>query len=362
MEDNTKTSQSDDPLIGTLLGNFCIEEQIAKGGMGLIYRAVHSVIGRRAAIKVLTEKYSNDRTMIKRLHREARAVNRVGHPNIVDIFDFGRTTDDREYFVMEYLDGESLAHVLEKNATLNWDFCSQLLTQILGALAAAHELGIVHRDVKPENIMVVPQEDGTIIAKILDFGIAKSVGVGPDGEHLTQAGSVMGTPEYIAPEQIRGKKVDGRADLYAVGIILFELLTGRRPFEGDTVIQTLLAHLKQEPPIAEPPKNLGIPDHVPMVIQKALAKDPEGRYPDAISFAKALGLETSNAISKDNTRAIPQRFWEMQSGESKLDLAEPGAFTAPRGTFDGSSKITDPTSTLPYQQKIATVFSRSGMR
>ncbi|MCA9672869.1 MAG: HEAT repeat domain-containing protein [Myxococcales bacterium] len=333
------TSPGNDPLIGTHLGNFRIEERIAEGGMGLIYRAVHKVIGRQAAIKVLTERYSSDRNMIKRLHREAQAVNRIGHPNIIDIFDFGQTPDNREYFVMEYLPGDSLAEILAREQRLPWSKTEQLMTQLLDALAAAHDLGIIHRDIKPENILIVPQSDGTMLVKVLDFGIAKSVGLGPEGEKLTRAGSVMGTPEYIAPEQIRGKTVDGRADIYAAGVILFECVAGRRPYDADKVINLLMMHLRDPiPEISEIPPELEVPGSVQDVIRKAMAKKPDERYADARDFAQALGLPISEVRSTDGTRELPDAFWEAQSGGTGTDPgAGGGVFTAPRATLPGAT-------------------------
>ncbi|MCK5797587.1 MAG: serine/threonine protein kinase, partial [Deltaproteobacteria bacterium] len=263
---------STDPLIGIELGNYRVEEKLAEGGMGLIYRAVHTLIGRQAAIKVLSHRYSDDLNMIKRLHREARAVNRIGHPNIVDIFDFGQTPDGRQYFAMEFLQGANLGQIIETDGPLPWAITSQILTQALDAIAAAHDMGIIHRDIKPENIFVHIGDDDAVTTKVLDFGIAKSVGVGPEGEKLTRAGSVMGTPEYIAPEQIRGKNVDGRADLYALGVILYEMVTGRRPYNSDKVMNLLMAHLRDPiPPLGPVAPELGVPDSIIDLIPQAMA-------------------------------------------------------------------------------------------
>ena len=301
---------------------------IAIGGMGVIYQATHSVIGRTAAIKVLSERYSSDKNMIKRLHREARAVNQIGHPNIIDIFDFGQTPDRREYFVMEYLPGRSLAQLMEKFGRLPWNLVAPITTQMLDALAAAHDQGIIHRDMKPENVLVV-QKDGAVVAKILDFGIAKSVGVGPEGEKLTRAGVVLGTPEYIAPEQIRGKSVDGRADLYGVGVMLFEMIMGRRPFDAEQVVSLLMAHLKEPVPrMDDIPSELKVPDFVPAVVNRALAKNPDQRFPDARTFARALQLQTSGAEPADGTRPLPQLMWEKDgappAAPSGVQVTAPG--------------------------------------
>ena len=319
-----------DPLIGAQLGHFQIEELIAEGGMGLIYLARHNIIGKLAAIKVLSEKYSSDKNMIKRLHREARAVNRIAHPNIIDIFDFGQTPDGREFFVMEYVPGKSLAQILMDRGRLPWSFTGPVLTQTLDALAAIHELGFIHRDIKPENILVVEREGGRNWVKLLDFGITRSTGLGPDAERLTNAGSVMGTPEYVAPEQIRGKEVDGRVDLYAVGVMLFEMVMGERPFEGDEIINLLMAHLREPVPKMEHiPPHLGIPDMVPEVVARAMAKEPEQRFPDAREFAAALGLVLSGSadtgshppLSEEARQEIRQR---MAQHASLAGATEPG--------------------------------------
>ena len=341
--------------------------------MGLIYQATHSVIGRKAAIKVLTEKYSQDKNMIKRLHREARAVNRIGHPNIIDIFDFGQTPDNREYFVMEYLPGQSLAQIQEKHGRLPWTLVAPILGQSLDGLAAAHDLGIVHRDVKPENILVVPQDQGGIVVKVLDFGIAKSVGLGPEGERLTRAGSVMGTPEYISPEQIRGREVDGRADLYSMGVILFEMVMGHRPYESDKVISLLMMHLREPvPTMDEIPPELGIPKFVPAVVNKAMAKDPNQRYPDARTFARALGLQTTAVAPADGTRPLPELFWEKRTEEQAEveDADEPMPVRGstlegvglPSGVISEAMRPTGPgpylaTGSLPAESRRRTAWS-----
>ena len=295
--------------------------------MGLIYRARHNIIGKQAAIKVLSEKYSSDKNMIKRLHREARAVNRIAHPNIIDIFDFGQTPDGREYFVMEYVPGASLAQILMDRGRLPWSFTGPVLTQTLDALAAIHELGFIHRDIKPENILVVEREGGRNWVKLLDFGITRSTGLGPDAERLTSAGSVMGTPEYVAPEQIRGKEVDGRVDLYAVGVMLFEMVMGERPYEGEEIINLLMAHLREPiPPMENIPPHLGVPAQVPAVVARAMAKEPGDRYADAREFAAALGLVLSGStdtgshppLSEEARQEIRQRMAQHSQGAAPI--------------------------------------------
>ncbi|PID38764.1 MAG: hypothetical protein CSB49_03855 [Proteobacteria bacterium] len=328
-----------DPLIGVELDNYRVEAKMAEGGMGLIYRAVHNTIGRQAAIKVLSHRYSDDQNMIKRLHREAVAVNRIGHPNIVDIFGFGRTPDNREYFIMEFLEGESLAEVILRQGALPWSFTSQVMAQCLDALAAAHDLDIIHRDIKPENILVLRDGD-QITAKVLDFGIAKSIGVGEGSEQLTSAGSVMGTPEYIAPEQIRGKEVDGRADLYAMGLILYELVSGKQPYTSDTVMSLLMSHLRDPIPSAPvPAPQLEIPESVLEIIPKAMAKEPSQRFQDARSFAAALGLDSRAGSPADGTRPLPDSFWEADGLRSTGEISWRG--TAPHGVLTAGTGPVD---------------------
>ncbi len=350
---------ANDPLIGTNLGHFQIERRIAVGGMGVIYQATHGVIGRKAAIKVLSEDYSSDKSMIKRLHREAQTVNQIGHPNIIDIFDFGQTPDGRRLIIMEFLKGESMAQMLEKQPRLPWSMISPIMTQLLDALAAAHDQGIVHRDIKPENIIVSTQDDGQTLTKVLDFGISKPMTLGPEGERLTRAGVVLGTPEYIAPEQIRGKDVDGRADLYAAGVILYELIMGKRPFEADEVINLLMMHLKEPvPPMDGIAPEQRVPQFAPSVVNRAMAKNPDQRYPDARTFARALELETSAVAPSDGTRPLPQMMWEKEDAQARggggtLPMPQPTSPglgpQQPQGTFQ---QVGAPTAPLPGSPSI----------
>ncbi len=327
-------------MIGSKLGHFEIESMLAEGGMGIIYRATHTVIGKKAAIKVLTERYSQDRNTIKRLHREARAVNQIGHPNIIDIFDFGQTQDGREYFVMEYVPGPTLAQVLRDKKRLDWAYIHPLLSQTLDALSAIHDLGFIHRDIKPDNLLVIEQEGGRLWTKLLDFGIARSMDMGPDGERLTSAGSVMGTPEYVSPEQIRGRDVDGRADLYAVGVMLFEMIMGDIPYKAghsEQIISLLMAHLKEPiPPMDNIPVELEIPAFVPAAVTRALAKDPAERFADAREFAAALEIDLGPGNSGSGVYA-PLSEEQVAAMEKSLDM--------PRVT---ASADTDNAPTLEY--------------
>jgi hypothetical protein len=269
-------------LVGREVGSFRIVRPLGRGGMGVVYLAEHTTIGSKVAIKVLHPRLSLDPNMVARFRAEACAVNRVGHDNIVRIFDFGVLPEKRYYMVMEYLDGEPLS---SKAVPLPVETVADLLDQLCEALAAAHRAGVVHRDLKPENIFVLPQRRDGFRVKVLDFGIAKLFGHdAPAGQ--TSADMILGTPEFMAPEQCAGEQVDGRTDLYAAGIIAHWLLVGRVPFSGGWA-KVMLAHQTQRP---ESPDVLNprIPHAISQVLLRALEKRPEARFATADAFAQAF--------------------------------------------------------------------------
>jgi eukaryotic-like serine/threonine-protein kinase len=239
-----------DPLgPGQMVGEFEVGRLLAAGGMGIVYSAIHPVIGKRAAIKVLHPGLCDNDEAIDRFLTEARSVNRIGHPNIVDVFAFGTLSDGRSYMVMEWLAGESLGQRLAHGGALGLDEALAVLDQTADALEAAHEKGIIHRDLKPDNIFLVPMRSGRTQVKLLDFGIAKLVEApGDQTLQSTQPGSIMGTPGYLSPEQARGITVDGGSDVYALGCLAFEMLAGRTPFNCDNTADMIVAHLETPPP------------------------------------------------------------------------------------------------------------------
>jgi predicted Ser/Thr protein kinase len=272
-----------DRLVGeTLDGRYFVEKKIGEGGMGVVFAARHSVIERPLAIKVLKREVMRDTATIKRFIQEAKAASRIGHPNIVDVTDFGTTPDGMTYSVMEYITGQTLGHAL-RHGSFPASRAIKIAVQIARALGAAHDKGIVHRDLKPENIFLVERDNRTDFVKIVDFGIAKVVpsqGANPNEPRLTRAGSVFGTPEYMAPEQAAGKSdTDGRVDIYALGVLLYEMLTGRVPHRGDSTVRTL-AMVMLDP--VEPPSRLRndgeITPELEAVVLHALAKKREARY------------------------------------------------------------------------------------
>ncbi|MGN6104281.1 MAG: protein kinase domain-containing protein [Kofleriaceae bacterium] len=234
---------------GTMVGEYRVERLIGEGGMGRVYAATHPVIAKRAAIKVLHPALSVNRDAVERFIQEARSVNQIGHPNIVDIFAFGSLPDGRCYLVMELLRGESLATRLDRGVPALAETCA-VLDGVLVALEAAHEAGIVHRDLKPDNIFLVATRSGPPVVKLLDFGIAKLLGADGSRTERTETGNLLGTPAYISPEQARGQGVDHRTDIYALGGVAYQMLTGQLPFPANNAADMLAKQLLDPPPSA----------------------------------------------------------------------------------------------------------------
>jgi serine/threonine protein kinase len=267
--------EDDDPLLGTVLGeSYELVRVIGEGGMGRVYEARHKRLhSKRFAIKMLHADLARQPDVVSRFQREAEATSVLTHVNVVGVIDVNRAPDGRPYIVAELLEGEMLAAYLERKRSLSVSDAVQICRQVCSALAAAHERGIVHRDIKPENVFLIGQGNRRTV-KVLDFGISR-VAEGPGT--LTKTGMVMGTPAYMPPEQARGARVDHRADIYAVGAVLYEALTGKRPFDGSDLMATLAAVLSQEP---ERPctLNAALPPALEMTIQRAMAKQPGERH------------------------------------------------------------------------------------
>jgi serine/threonine-protein kinase len=276
-------------LAGTVIGEYVVEGVIGRGGMGVVHAAKHPVIGKRVAIKVLRPELSQDPAIVRRFVDEARAVNRIGHPNIVDIFGFGALPppDGRQYFVMELLEGEALTAALERAGAAGWDppEARRLLAQACDALAAAHHEGIVHRDLKPDNLWLVRPRHGQSFLKLLDFGIAKLLEGKGDGP-VTQSGLVIGTPQFMAPEQCLGEAVDHRADIYAFGVILYRIFTGRLPFAGKSFAE-IVSHVFTVPP-PRPSSLRDMPPGLEALILACLERDPARRPQSAVEVGARL--------------------------------------------------------------------------
>ncbi|MEQ9081005.1 MAG: serine/threonine-protein kinase [Sandaracinaceae bacterium] len=279
----TKIGDGEDPMIGTILSErYKILKQIGEGGMGLVYEAEHVAIGKRVALKVLRDDFSGRPEVVERFKQEARSASRIGNDHIVDISDFGTTPSGASYFVMELLEGEDLAEVLQREGQLPLARAADIILQCCKALGAAHSKGIVHRDMKPENIFLTERDGRHDFVKIVDFGIAKMSDIetdGAPGRKLTKTGMIFGTPEYMSPEQAAGKELDHRVDVYALAVILFEMLTGRVPFVGDTFMGILTQHMFEDPPpMHDVNPHVDVPEAVVGFIYRGLAKDADQRY------------------------------------------------------------------------------------
>ncbi|MFO0761072.1 MAG: protein kinase, partial [Byssovorax sp.] len=280
--------RSDDPLIGTTLpGGYVILELVGVGGMGRVYRAEQKALGRTVAVKIIHPHLLGDESASVRFITEARASSRLNHPNSVSVIDFGKN-GDQSYIVMEFLRGRDLSRVVYEEGPLAFKRIIDVLCQVLAALSEAHHLDIIHRDLKPENIVLEPLRSGGDFVKVVDFGLAKmKADINPSS--VTSPGIVCGTPDYMAPEQGRGDAIDARSDLYAMGVILFQLLTGRLPFEAESPTQVVLMHLSLPPPdpsVIAPERD--IPEGLVEVTLKALQKEASKRYQTADEFAAAL--------------------------------------------------------------------------
>jgi serine/threonine-protein kinase len=286
---------------GTRVGEYQVEAAIGHGGMGVIYSAVHPVIGKRAAVKVVRADYAHDRDSLNRFVAEARAVNAIGHPNIVDIVAFGALPDGRPFIVMELLEGETLRQRLRTQSVLPFVEVAAILLPVCNALTASHKAGIVHRDLKPENIMLARGIDGSRIVKLLDFGVAR---LQRSSEH-TRSGVILGTPRYMAPEQCRTSAVDARADLYSVGVLLYETLTGKAPFAGRTVAEIEESRARGLEPIG---RTVGVPAALETLVARLLDRDPDRRPASAsevlLELVAVLGRE-GNLPSQSTEKAAP---------------------------------------------------------
>ena len=332
-----------DPLVGAVLADrYRVLAPIGRGGMGAVYRVEHLTLKKELAVKLLHPELSRLDEIARRFEREAEAAARLDHPNIVTVTDFGRTADGLLFLVMELLDGPSLAEVIRPGLDghepgggpgrpLAPARALAILRQILRALAEAHGRGIVHRDLKPENVVLVERDGQPDWVKIIDFGIAKitaPAGVTPrPGEALTAAGVVFGTPEYLSPEQAMGEEADGRADLYAAGVMLFEMLTGRRPFEASSRVEILSMHLVHEvPSVRAVAPDADVAPEVEALVRRAMAKKRDDRFPDAINFLAAV----DHALGIDSPTPQPRRTSEPFGAAAAPDPQPPAS---PSGAF-----------------------------
>ena len=278
--------------IGELIdGRYRITSILGTGGMGSVFRAEHMTIRRPVAVKLLHKEFAEDPTFAKRFEREAFVTGRTSHPNCVNVSDFGKLENGTLYLVMELVDGELLADVLDADTRIEWSRALRIVRHVLRGLAHAHAADVVHRDVKPENVIIVQGESDPDFSKILDFGIAKLVGNSPEAgdNQLTRIGTTVGTPTYVAPEQALGQAVDGRADLYSLSVMLYEMIAGTPPFYSEDTLRVLSMHVATPvPPFAERVPDIEVPEAVEALVRKGLEKDRGDRHATAEDYIAAI--------------------------------------------------------------------------
>jgi len=275
-------------LVGSIVADrYHIMKKLGEGGMGQVYLAEHVKMGRKSALKVMHPGMKADVDAISRFNREAANASRIAHPNVAAVYDFGETPDGIIYLAMEFVDGPPLTKVIEEQGALPPKRAAEIVRQVAEALAVAHDMSIVHRDLKPDNIMVAKTRDGGDLVKVVDFGIAKAAG--NDAQKVTKTGLVVGTPEYMSPEQLAGDKLDGRSDLYSLGLVAYNMLTGKLPFPSDSAQESMIMRLTDAPkPLAEMKPEVAWPADVQQVMDKALARDVTQRYRNATELGNAL--------------------------------------------------------------------------
>ena len=290
-------------LVGQVVADrYHVVKKLGEGGMGQVYLAEHVKMGRRSAIKVMNPSMVHDPDAVARFNREASNASRITHPNVCAIYDFGETPDGLIYLAMEFIEGEPLTDLLEREGALPVARATAIFQQTADALQAAHDLGIVHRDLKPDNIMLTRRKDGTETVKVVDFGIAKAVGGDEAGQKVTKTGLVVGTPEFMSPEQLSGDTLDGRSDLYSLALVFYRMLIGKLPFEATSVQETMIKRLTDEPTkLAEARPDLSFPAGLQPVLDTALARTPMERYQSVAKFAADVAAVTG----RPTTGAVP---------------------------------------------------------
>ena len=284
------SASSVDPLIGREIADrFTIQAKVGEGGMGAVYRARQRNMDRDVAIKVLLGNVSGHQTVVTRFHREALAISRLKHPNTIQIYDFGETDDGRLYIAMEFLEGVSMHATLEHEGVLSVRRALRITSQVAKSLREAHAKGIVHRDLKPDNIFLQSVGEESDFVKVLDFGVAKTLDENEEGTDLTKTGTIFGTPKYMSPEQARGSRIDVRADLYAIGVVLYEMLAGRVPFDAESSLGILIKHIQEpHPSLDQVRPDLVFPDDVHTLVDRLLAKRPEDRLQSAEALIREI--------------------------------------------------------------------------
>jgi hypothetical protein len=327
-------SQGGSELIGSIIAErYLVISKLGEGGMGRVYLAEHVKMGRKSAVKVMNPGAVNDADAISRFNREAANASRISHQHVAQVYDFGETSDGLIYLAMEFVEGEALTDILARDGALPPERAGEIVRQTAEALSVAHDMGIVHRDLKPDNIMLAKFRDGSDCVKVVDFGIAKAAGV--EAQKVTRTGLVIGTPEYMSPEQIAGDPLDGRSDIYSLGLVAFNMLTGRLPFPSKTAQESVIMRLT-EPPMRlwQMRPQIAWTPAVQEVMDRALQRDAALRYASANEFGRALSAAVqglSTATHGGSTRVLDEPdAWvpPTRIGEAAASGSEDAAHTS----------------------------------
>jgi serine/threonine protein kinase len=356
--DGTVLEKTGDELVGQVLNDrYRIDERISEGGMGTVYRATHVLMDKRVAIKVLHPSLAADDKIVARFSREARAASRISHPHALNVTDFGESESGVVFLVMEFLDGKTLKEVIQSEGPMPLPRMVEIIEQVAGALDSAHAEGVVHRDLKSDNIMLIEAPNGSDWAKVLDFGIAKiKEPVGGTDPALTAPNLIIGTPQYMSPEQCsQASEIDSRSDIYSLGIIIYEMLTGHVPFTGDSPTAIMMKQL-QEPPPSVMEERDDLPPQVGMVITSALAKRPEDRFQSAGELSEALAA-AANGKAAASAVAAAATNPASASSETNRIIVPTDSNEAPRNTreheLDEETVISPRPAAVAYETRAA---------
>lgn len=305
-------------LLGSIVAErYHILKKLGEGGMGTVYLAEHVKMGRKSALKVMNPGMNTDPDAIARFNREASNASRLSHPNICGIYDFGETPDGLIYLAMEFIEGQALTSLIEKGGALQPARAASIIHQTADALQIAHDAGIVHRDLKPDNIMIAKTRDGGDLVKVVDFGIAKASS--SDAQKVTKTGLVVGTPEYMSPEQLAGDKLDGRSDTYSLALVAFNCLTGKLPFPAETVQESMIMRLTDRPRfLAEVRPDIDWPAELQATLDKALARDAAERYTSAAQFGREFAAAIASMPATMAAEAGTQVVGAQQVPRTKV--------------------------------------------
>ena len=315
----TQGGQTGD-LVGTIIADrYNVLKKLGEGGMGTVYLAEHVKMGRKSALKVMNPGMVNDADAISRFNREAANASRINHANVAAVYDFGETSDGLIYLAMEFVEGPALTKVIEELGALPPARAAEITRQAAEALAVAHDMGIVHRDLKPDNIMIARNRDGSDLVKVVDFGIAKAAA--DDKQKVTKTGLVVGTPEYMSPEQLAGDKLDGRSDTYSLALVAFAMFTGKLPFPAETVQESMILRLTDKPKqLLEMKGDVQWPPAVQQVMDKALERDAAGRYQSAAEFGRALHKAVMSMPEAAMTNAFTSVMGRMSTPKANAPV------------------------------------------